>query len=243
MARCRSSSSTFSSSSSSGSLIALVVQSWFTWLSKDSSMSAKSLWGGRLLPLPVVVDEGVLHDLEQPGLEVGAFLELVVVLVGFEVGLLHQIFRILGVAGHAVRGVVEGVHERHGGRSRSSSPDRGSRTRVCIIGSSSDRSYPSSPLKVRTSGANGSMSLRGPRNGRCRAAASSRGTDRRPRMPTWRPPATGLGFPGPGPLSSAVPQPPVSARGGGRLRLHGLLQSAAKCLRNRHFPRRAGSPT
>ena len=76
-------------------------------------MSEKSLWGRLLLPLAVVVDECVLEDLEEPGLEIGPFLELVVVAVGLEVGLLNQILGVLGVAGHPVRSVVQRVHERH----------------------------------------------------------------------------------------------------------------------------------
>jgi hypothetical protein len=51
---------------------------------------------GLQLLLPVVVDEGVLQDLEEPGLQVRAFLELVVVLVGLEKRLLDQVFRVLG---------------------------------------------------------------------------------------------------------------------------------------------------
>src|SRR4029453_7603738 len=42
-----------------------------------------------------------------------AFLELVVVLVGLEKGLLDQIFGVLGAAGHPIGRVVERVHERH----------------------------------------------------------------------------------------------------------------------------------
>jgi len=67
----------------------------------------------RELLLPVVVDERVLHDLEEPRLEVRAFLELVVVLVGLEVGLLHEILGVFRVPRHAVGSVVEGVDVGH----------------------------------------------------------------------------------------------------------------------------------
>ena len=67
---------------------------------------------GELL-LPVVVDERVLHDLEEPRLEVRSLFELVVVLVGLEVRLLNEVLRVLGVPRHAIRGVVERVDVRH----------------------------------------------------------------------------------------------------------------------------------
>src|SRR5206468_3240262 len=53
-------------------------------------------------------------DLEEPRLEVRSLFELVVVLVGLEVGLLNQILRVLGIPGHAVGGVVERIDVRHG---------------------------------------------------------------------------------------------------------------------------------
>ncbi len=65
------------------------------------------------LLLAVVVDERVLEDLEEPGLQVGAFLELVVVLVGLEVGLLDQVLGVLGAARHAVGRVVERIQIGH----------------------------------------------------------------------------------------------------------------------------------
>ena len=68
---------------------------------------------GLELALAVVVDEGVLEDLEEPGLQVGAFLELVVVLVGLEEGLLDEILRVLRGSRHAIGRVVERVDERH----------------------------------------------------------------------------------------------------------------------------------
>ncbi len=43
---------------------------------------------GLELLFSIGVDEGVLHDLEEPRLEVGAFRESRVVLVGLQVGLL-----------------------------------------------------------------------------------------------------------------------------------------------------------
>src|SRR6185369_4497895 len=69
--------------------------------------------GRGLLLLAVVVDEGVLHDLEQPRLEVGPLLELVVVAVCLEVGLLNQILGVLRVARHSIGGVVQRVHKGH----------------------------------------------------------------------------------------------------------------------------------
>ena len=46
------------------------------------------------------VDEGVLHDLEEPRLEVGALGEALVVLVGLEVGLLQEVLGVLDRPGH-----------------------------------------------------------------------------------------------------------------------------------------------
>src|SRR6476661_3679314 len=69
--------------------------------------------GRGLLLLAVVVDEGVLHDLEQPRLEVGPFLELVIVAVGLQIGLLHEVLGVLGIAGHPIGRIVESVYERH----------------------------------------------------------------------------------------------------------------------------------
>jgi len=67
---------------------------------------------GKLL-LAVVVDERVLHDLEEPRLEIRSFFELVVVLVRLQVGLLNQVLRIFGVPRHSIGGVVERVDIRH----------------------------------------------------------------------------------------------------------------------------------
>ena len=65
------------------------------------------------LLLPVVVDERVLQDLEEPRLQVGPLLEFVVVLVCLEEGLLDQVLGVLGAPGHPVGRVVERVHVRH----------------------------------------------------------------------------------------------------------------------------------
>ncbi len=67
----------------------------------------------RELLLPVVVDERVLHDLEEPRLEVRTFFELVVVLVRLEVRLLDEVLRVFGVPRHSVGGVVQGVDVGH----------------------------------------------------------------------------------------------------------------------------------
>ena len=49
---------------------------------------------------PVGVDESIGEDAEQPGSQVGALLEVAESPVGPQVGLLHQVFGVGGVAGH-----------------------------------------------------------------------------------------------------------------------------------------------
>ena len=59
-------------------------------------LALRALDDGALLHLPAVaVDEGVGEDLEEPGLDVGAALELVEEAVGPHAGVLHEV---LGVA-------------------------------------------------------------------------------------------------------------------------------------------------
>ena len=62
---------------------------------------------------PVHVDVGVGEDLVEPGLEVRALLEPAEAAVRAQVGLLHEIFGVGRVAGHAQRARVERIHERH----------------------------------------------------------------------------------------------------------------------------------
>ena len=61
---------------------------------------------------PVGVDIGVGEDAEQPRLEVRAFLEVAVAAVRAEVGLLHEILCVGGVARHTQRSSVQSGHER-----------------------------------------------------------------------------------------------------------------------------------
>ena len=68
---------------------------------------------GRLqLLLAIGVDERVLHDLEEPRLEVGALGETGVVLVRLEVGLLDEVLGVFYRAGHAQGALVELVAVR-----------------------------------------------------------------------------------------------------------------------------------
>jgi hypothetical protein len=62
------------------------------------------------LVLAVVVDKGVGLDAVQPGLQVGALLELPKGLVGLHERFLHEVGRIRGVAREAHRRGVELVH-------------------------------------------------------------------------------------------------------------------------------------
>ena len=80
----------------------------------QSSTSSRHRLLRLALLLPVGVDEGVREDPVEPGLEVGARLELVERGVGLREGLLHQVLGICGVAGHAHRRGVELVQEGQG---------------------------------------------------------------------------------------------------------------------------------
>ena len=68
---------------------------------------------GRALGLAVAGDIGVGEDPVQPGLDVGAGLVLVKLLVGLEIGLLDQVLRVGSVAGHAQRRSEKLIHEGH----------------------------------------------------------------------------------------------------------------------------------
>lgn len=52
-----------------------------------------------VLLLAITIDVGVAHDRSRPALEVGTDRELIAVLIGPQVGLLHQVLRIFVVAG------------------------------------------------------------------------------------------------------------------------------------------------
>ena len=67
---------------------------------------------GLALLLAVAVDERVRQDAVQPGLQVGALLELPERGVRLDEGLLHQVRGIRRVPRHAHRGRVQLVHER-----------------------------------------------------------------------------------------------------------------------------------
>ena len=66
------------------------------------------------LARPVGVDERVREDAVEPRLEVRARLEAAVAAVGLQVGLLHQVLGVRGVARHPERGGVQRAHELDG---------------------------------------------------------------------------------------------------------------------------------
>jgi hypothetical protein len=72
-----------------------------------------SLFGTTLFRA-VGIDVGVGQDLVQPRLKVCPLLEPTKAAVGLQVRLLHQIFGVGRVAGHAQGGGVERRHELHG---------------------------------------------------------------------------------------------------------------------------------
>ena len=63
--------------------------------------------------LTVDVDVGVLHNPEKPRLAVRAWLKLIPETVRLHVGLLEEIVRVVGIAGHAEREIIERVDVRH----------------------------------------------------------------------------------------------------------------------------------
>ena len=67
---------------------------------------------GPPLAPPVLADEGVVQDAEEPGPQVRPLLEAIERPEGVEVGLLHQVFRVLRVAAEPQRRPVERVQIR-----------------------------------------------------------------------------------------------------------------------------------
>jgi hypothetical protein len=63
---------------------------------------------------PIRVDEGIREDAVQPRLEVGALLESLEPPVRLQVGVLHQVLGVGGIAGHPQRGGVDRRHVLHG---------------------------------------------------------------------------------------------------------------------------------
>ena len=78
-----------------------------------SSTSSMSVCSGRRFASPVGVDERVGQDPVQPGLEVGPLLERPERPVGLQVGLLHQVLGVGGVARHAQGRAVQRAHVLH----------------------------------------------------------------------------------------------------------------------------------